>query len=88
LLVLTGAGSMLAQGPEIRFGGEIPPEVDTIYERGLGWLAQAQKEAGDGKMGTRVQGWTGFASWRSWRAEKIRTMGGMRGTFGGRCAIW
>jgi len=30
LLVLTGAGSMLAQGPEIRLGGEIPPEVDTI----------------------------------------------------------
>ncbi|MDH4476693.1 MAG: hypothetical protein QE274_09465, partial [Verrucomicrobiaceae bacterium] len=59
LLVLTGAGSMLAQGPEIRFGGEIPPEVDTIYERGLGWLAQAQKEEGgweDGNSGAGVDG--------------------------------
>ena len=42
LLVLLGAsgvGSVHAQDPSLRFGGLIPPEVDTIYERGLTWLA-------------------------------------------------
>jgi hypothetical protein len=48
-----------AQGPEIRYGGDIPPEVDAIYERGLDWLAQAQKEEGnweDGNSGAGVDG--------------------------------
>lgn len=51
--------ALRAQAPEIRFGGEIPPEVDTIYERGLAWLAQAQKEEGnwqDGNSGSGVDG--------------------------------
>jgi hypothetical protein len=58
-LSLLGAGMLQAQGPEIRLGGEIPPEVDTIYERGLAWLAQAQKEEGnwqDGNSGAGVDG--------------------------------
>jgi hypothetical protein len=34
------------QDPTLRFGGEIPQDVDTIYERGLEWLASAQQSDG------------------------------------------
>jgi hypothetical protein len=34
---LHGAFSAEAQNLSIRLGNEIPPEVDTIYERGLGF---------------------------------------------------
>lgn len=39
-----------SQDPTLRFGGQIPVEVDTIYERGLAWLAAAQDANG---------GWSG-----------------------------
>lgn len=39
-----------AQDPSLRFDGQIPPEVDTMYERGLTWLASSQTQEG---------GWTG-----------------------------
>lgn len=48
-----------AQGPELRFGGKMPPEVETIYERGLDWLIQNQTEEGgwrDGQSGAGVDG--------------------------------
>ena len=48
-----------AQDPSLRFGGRIPPEVDTIYQRGLAWLASKQTEAGnwqDGNNGAGVDG--------------------------------
>ena len=35
-----------AQDPTLRLGGQIPPEVDTIYERGLTWLTAAQSAEG------------------------------------------
>jgi len=35
-----------AQVPSIRLGNEIPPEVDTIYERGLSYLSRTQSEDG------------------------------------------
>jgi hypothetical protein len=35
-----------AQDPGLRFGGQIPAEVDTIYERGLTWLTAAQSAEG------------------------------------------
>jgi len=35
-----------AQDPSIRLGGEIPPEVDAIYERGLTFLSQSQNDSG------------------------------------------
>jgi hypothetical protein len=38
---------MPAQDPSLRFGGVIPQEVDTIYERGLAWLAANQRDEGD-----------------------------------------
>jgi hypothetical protein len=48
-----------AQDPVLRFGGQIPPEVDLIYERGLEWLSQKQTEDGswkDGQQGSGVDG--------------------------------
>jgi hypothetical protein len=42
-----GMGIARAQDPSLRFGGQIPPEVDTIYERGLAWLAAAQSPEGN-----------------------------------------
>ncbi len=51
LLILTCAtsGLLMAQDSDpsaIRFGGDIPPEVDAIYERGLGYLVQSQSQEG------------------------------------------
>jgi hypothetical protein len=48
-----------AQDPALRFGGQIPPEVDLVYERGLEWLAKAQSAEGawvDGNAGCGVDG--------------------------------
>ncbi|MCB1229772.1 MAG: squalene--hopene cyclase [Verrucomicrobiae bacterium] len=48
-----------AQGPELRFDGRMPPEVERIYERGLSWLADHQTEQGnwnDGQSGAGVDG--------------------------------
>jgi len=38
--------TVVAQGPSIRYGNEIPAEVETIYERGLTFLAESQSETG------------------------------------------
>ena len=48
-LAACGMQTAMAQDPTLRFGGQIPPEVDTIYERGLGWLASQQSEDGSWK---------------------------------------
>ena len=45
-LLLLISGTAFAQDPSLRFGGQIPPEVDTIYERALTWLAAAQSAEG------------------------------------------
>ncbi len=53
------ASPLPAQDSTLRFGGQIPPEVETIYERGLTWLAAAQSEDGtwkDGQSGAGVDG--------------------------------
>lgn len=39
--------SLLAQDSELRYGDEVPAEVDEIYERGLEWLVENQSESGD-----------------------------------------
>ena len=57
--VAAAAGPGRAQDPALRFGGQIPPEVDLVYERGLEWLAQKQAEDGswqDGNTGSGVDG--------------------------------
>ncbi len=43
-----------AQDPTLRFGGQISPDVDAIYERGLRWLAANQ--AADGSWQANYQG--------------------------------
>ncbi len=35
-----------AQDPTLRFGETIPAELQALYERGLGWLANAQTDSG------------------------------------------
>jgi hypothetical protein len=49
-----------AQDPTLRYGGRIPPEVDTIYDRGLAWLAAAQSPDGSWKGGNQGCGVTGI----------------------------
>ena len=49
-----------AQSSTLRFGGEIPPEVDRMYERGLGWLAQKQAPDGQWQDGQTGAGQTGL----------------------------
>lgn len=39
-------GSVPAQDPGLRFGGQIPAEVETVYERGLAYLVQTQSASG------------------------------------------
>ena len=59
LALTLGLSTALAQDPSLRFGGEIPPEVDTIYERGLAWLAANQTAEGSwtgGQAGAGVDG--------------------------------
>lgn len=57
MLVVVSAS---AQDPSLRFGGHIPPEVDTIYERALTWLVSAQSEDGSWKGGNEGCGVDGI----------------------------
>ncbi len=48
-----------AAAQDLRFGGQIPPEVDVVYERGLTWMASKQANDGsfpDGQQGAGVDG--------------------------------
>ena len=55
-----GVGSARAQDSTLRFGGQIPPEVDTIYQRGLTWLANTQGPDGHWKGGNEGAGVDGI----------------------------
>lgn len=59
LLAWFAAAPLAAQDSAVRLGGQIPPEVDLVYERGLVWLAEKQAEDGswkDGQQGSGVDG--------------------------------
>lgn len=59
LALALGISVARGQDPSLRFGGEIPPEVETIYERGLAWLAANQAPDGSwvgGQAGPGVDG--------------------------------
>jgi hypothetical protein len=60
LWLLAGCATLAAQDSGLRFGGQIPPEVETLYERGLTWLASKQTEKGDWQDGNRGCGLTGI----------------------------
>ncbi len=59
-VVLCGTASLQAQDPSLRFGGQIPAEVGTVYERGLAWLATAQSPEGTWKGGNSGSGVDGI----------------------------
>jgi hypothetical protein len=52
--------SARAQDPSLRFGGQIPPEVDVVYEHGLAWLAASQAPDGSWKGPNEGCGVTGI----------------------------
>lgn len=59
LLLLASSTCIRAQDPALRFGGAIPQEVETVYERGLAWLAAKQSDQGGwqgGNDGAGVDG--------------------------------
>jgi hypothetical protein len=56
LLGTCAAHFSFAQDPSLRFGGRIPPEVDSIYERGLAWLTSAQAPEGSWKGSYGAEG--------------------------------
>lgn len=53
-------GSATAQDPSLRFGGAIPQEVETVYERGLAWLASKQSDDGGWQGGHDGAGISGI----------------------------
>jgi len=57
---LCGAVTARAQDPSLRIGGQFPPEVDAIYERGLTWLAAAQSAEGEWKAANQGCGVDGI----------------------------
>lgn len=56
LVVTVITGSTQAQGPALRFGTKVPPDVRIIYERGLQYLARAQAEDGSWAASGRAGG--------------------------------
>lgn len=49
-----------AQDPSLRFGSQVPADVETIYQRGLAWLATSQAADGSWKGGNEGAGVDGI----------------------------
>lgn len=60
LAIFFVANSAHAQDPSLRYGGQIPPEVDTIYEHGLAWLVANQAQDGSWPGNNQGPGVTGI----------------------------
>lgn len=51
LTACLGTSFCVAQDPQLRFGTQVPPDVERIYDRGLAWLVENQDEDGDWNQG-------------------------------------
>ncbi|MEZ6125016.1 MAG: squalene--hopene cyclase [Planctomycetaceae bacterium] len=49
--VFVVTGDVRGQDPQLRFGNQVPPEVEVIYDRGLSWLVQHQGADGSWNEG-------------------------------------
>lgn len=54
------APSCFAQDPQVRFGNDVPSDVEQIYNRGLAWLASSQSKEGKWEGGDDGAGITGM----------------------------
>ena len=60
LLLLTLVPQCPAQDAQVRFGTDVPRDVEQVYERGLEWLATNQTKAGNWEGGDSGPGITGM----------------------------
>lgn len=60
IFLLASCEPLSAQDPQLRFGGEIPADVELIYERGLQWLVANQAADGSWTDGDNGPGVTGM----------------------------
>ncbi len=60
LAALATIGGARAQDSTLHYGGQIPPEVDTIYEHGLAWLVANQAQDGSWPGNNQGPGVTGI----------------------------
>ncbi len=60
IVLLMTTAVVQAQDPQVRFGQDVPKDVELIYERGLEWLATNQQKDGSWSGGDNGPGVTGM----------------------------